>query len=280
MSTQREQLDLFVALVGDVPLRDDREMMSAPMVSLAKRSPERLEWTGPRGQQVEITAGEAGAIATIWDFDIIIWAVSQINGGLERGKEVGPTITFRPYDLLRAIGRDTTGRDYERFKAAINRLRSTRIRTTIRRRHKDRLEDFNLLADFSLEEDQQGRPLGAQMTLPRWIYRAVVDAREVLSISPHYFDLTSGLDRFLYRLARRHAGNGIDNPDGWVFSFRDLHSRSGSPMRFSDFAVHLRRAIKRDAMPTYTMVEEKGANGPLLRLHWRKIDFGRQGQLL
>ena len=52
MSTRQEQLDLFVALIGDIPLRDDPNAMIAPMVSLAKLSPTRLEWTGPRGQHV------------------------------------------------------------------------------------------------------------------------------------------------------------------------------------------------------------------------------------
>lgn len=271
MSTKKEQLDLFVAIVGEVPLRDDREAMSAPMVSLAKRSPQVLEWTGPKGQRVEITTNLNTGIATIYDFDIVIWAISQVNAGLERGREIGPTITFRPYDLLKSIGRGTSGRDYERFKAAINRLRATRISTSIRRRNKDRMEDFNLLADFTLEEDDQGRPLGAQITLPRWIYNAIVTQKEILSISPQYFSLTGGLDRFLYRLARRHAGNGIDNPEGWVFSFRDLHKRTGSPAPFSQFSRDLRKAIQRDALPTYTLSEERGANGPVLRLAWRKL---------
>lgn len=58
MSTSKEQLDLFVAIIGEIPLRDDREMMWAPMVSLAKRSPRKLEWEGPSGQRVLITASE------------------------------------------------------------------------------------------------------------------------------------------------------------------------------------------------------------------------------
>lgn len=271
MSTTKEQLDLFVALIGDVPLRDDKESMSAPMVSLSKKPPSSLEWTGPSGQRVKITATYGSSIATIYDFDIVIWAISQINAGIERGKNPSPTITFRPYDMLRAIGRGVSGRDYERLKAAIDRLRATRIETTIRRRNKDRLEDFNLLADFTLEEDDQGRPLGAQITLPRWIYNAVLTRKEILSISPLYFELSGGLDRFLYRLARRHAGDGRDNQDGWVFSFRDLHKRTGSPAPFSQFARDLRKAITRDALPTYTMTEEHGANGPTLRLAWRRL---------
>lgn len=270
MSTSKEQLDLFVALIGDVPLRDDREVMSAPMVSLSKKPPAELEWIGPSGQHVRISATTGSTIATIYDFDIIIWAISQVNAAIERGKDPNPTITFRPYDLLRAIGRGTSGRDYERLKAAIDRLRATRIETTIRRRNKDRLEDFNLLADFSLEEDGEGRPLGAQITLPRWIYRAVESRKEILSISPLYFELTGGLDRFLYRLARRHAGNGIDNPGGWIFTFKDLHSRTGSPAPYGQFARDLRKAIERDALPTYTLTEEPGANGPVLRLCFRR----------
>ena len=103
MSTQREQHDLFVAIIGDIPLRDDREMMSAPMVSLAKRSPMRLDWEDPSGQKVTITASEqTGGIAPIYDFDILLWAISQINAGVERGQKPGATITFRPYDLLKA----------------------------------------------------------------------------------------------------------------------------------------------------------------------------------
>lgn len=274
MSTKEERAALFVALVGDIPWRDDREMMSSPMVSLSKKPPTRLEWTGPSGQHVIITGSEkGGGIATIYDFDLIIWAVSQVNARIERGHDPSPTLTFRPHDLLKAIGRGIGGKDYERFKAAINRLRTTRIETTIRRRNKDHYEDFNLLADFSLEE-RDGKPLGAQMTLPRWIYDALQTRQDVLSISPLYFDLTGGLDRFLYRLARRHAGNGLDNPDGWVFSFRDLHTRTGSPAPLAQFSRDLRKAIERDCLPTYELSEERGANGPLLRMRFRRLEIG------
>jgi plasmid replication initiation protein len=190
----------------------------------------------------------------------------------ERGHvKSGQTITYRPYDLLRAIGRGTGGKDYAALKAAISRLRDTRVETTIRRRHKDRNEDFNLLADSVFDEDTQGRPIAAQITLPRWIHNAILTRTEILAISPDYFRLTGGLDRFLYRLARRHAGNGIDNPDGWAFSFRDLHRRTGSPAPYGQFARDLRKAIARDCLPTYTLAEEQGANGPLLRFTVRRL---------
>ena len=65
--------------------------------------------------------------------------------------------------------------------------------------------------------------------------------RDVLAIAPKYFDLTSGLDRFLYRLARRHVGKQA----GWIFTFRDLHGRSGSSQSYGDFARDLRKASGR-----------------------------------
>lgn len=277
MSSAKEQLDLFVALVGDIPLRDDREMMSAPMVSIAKRGQDRIEWIGPSGQEVLITSTAGDDIATIWDFDLVIWAISQLNAAVERGNTPSPIIMFRPYDLMRSIhwcdsmGR-VGGREYERFKLAMGRLRATRIRTSIRRRGKERFEDFNLVSDFTLDE-RDGKPLGARMTVPTWIYRAVTESRrDVLSITPLYFDLTSGIDRFLYRLARRHAGNGVDNTDGWAFGFRDLHARSGSQMRYADFAKALRKAIAAQKIPTYELIEERGANGdPLMRMRYRKL---------
>ncbi len=46
------QLDLFYAFVGDVPLRDEREGMSLPLVSLSKRKRLKpIEWTSGDGKR-------------------------------------------------------------------------------------------------------------------------------------------------------------------------------------------------------------------------------------
>ena len=47
--SKNRQLDLFVALIGDVPFRDEREAMSAPLVALSKNKRTRIEWEGPAG---------------------------------------------------------------------------------------------------------------------------------------------------------------------------------------------------------------------------------------
>jgi hypothetical protein len=50
----------------------------------------------------------------------------------------------------------------------------------------------------------------------------------VLTIDPAYFALTDGIERWLYRVARRHAGH---QPKGWAFELRHLHAKSGSAAR-------------------------------------------------
>jgi len=220
------QLDLFIALAGDVPLRDEREAMSAPLVSLSKRKRTLIEWQGPSGQTVTVSAAEKYGIATIWDYDVILWAVSQINQAFDAGLETSPRVFFHPYDVLKATGRDTGGKGYKEMKAALHRLRATGVayESPAMKGKRRKQGAFNLLSAFEFEETAEGKAKGAWLELPLWLYQAVTQDRDVLAISPLYFNLTSGLDRFLYRLARRHVGKQA----GWAFTFRDLHTRSGS----------------------------------------------------
>ena len=52
--SKNRQLDLFVALIGDVPFRDEREAMSAPLVALSKNK-----------QKKEITTGDVAEILNL-----------------------------------------------------------------------------------------------------------------------------------------------------------------------------------------------------------------------
>ncbi len=262
------QLDLFVALVGDVPLADEREGMTAPLVSLSKRKRTRIEWTGPSGQNLVVEAPEATGIATIWDYDVILWAVSQINEAVNKGLPTSPRIEFQPYSLLKAVGRDTGGKGYVELKAGLERL----VKTTVSydspalQGKRRKIGVFNLLSGFHIQE-QDGKPTAAIIDLPLWLYEAVTKDRDVLAISLEYFDLTSGLDRFLYRLARRHVGRQAE----WSFTFADLHLRTGSSNTYGGFARDLRKAISRNGLPQYSLSEETGKSGPLLVVRRREV---------
>jgi plasmid replication initiation protein len=79
-----------------------------------------------------------------------------------------------------------------------------------------------------------------------------------VTVPPEYFALTSGLERWLYRLARRHAGK---QPAGWRFTMRQLHERSGSSQSLTDFARDLRKVIGRNRLPEYHVEIGKGQRG-------------------
>ncbi|WP_052215204.1 replication initiator protein A [Belnapia sp. F-4-1] len=257
----QHQLDLFVAFVGDVPLRDDREGMSVPLVSLSKgKRTQPIEWRSSNGERfVNVTANATHGMATIWDMDVLIWAVSQINTAINAGREVSPVLRFQPHDMLKAIGRDTGGTSYGEMEEALRRLAGTLVETNIRSVSRRRVEMFHLLEHWAHDTDPvTGRSRGMTLTLPGWIYNGVVQHRDVLAISPHYFNLTSGIARWLYRLARRHAGR---QPAGWRFTMRTLHARSGSPQPLSQFAKDVRRVVAGQGVPEYRLDLLRGQTG-------------------
>lgn len=240
------QPDLFLAVIGDAPFRDGLDLMAVPVVSLAKgRRVEPIRFT--RGESsVEVSAPPHIGIATIWDFDFVLYAVSQLNAAVNRGETPPSTINAPAHDILRAVRRDVGGKDYQRMREALDRLKATTIRTTIRANGK-RGETFSLIERVTWAEDDFGKPLGVSITLPDWLYRAVIDHR-VLSLDSRYFDLSGGLARWLYRVSRKQAG---DRPDGWRWTLADLHQRSGVTSPLKAFAYDLRKLIETNPLPEY-----------------------------
>lgn len=109
----------------------------------------------------------------------------------------------------------------------------------------------------------RGHCHGMELVLPEWFYRGVLDRSLILTIDPAYFALTGGIERWLYRVARRHAGH---QPRGWAFDLRHLYTKSGSAARFSDFALDLRRIIGRQPLPGYDLSIELDDRRELLRV--------------
>jgi plasmid replication initiation protein len=156
-------------------------------------------------------------IATIWDADILIWAASQIVEARDAGLRPSRLMHATPYEILRFIGRGTSLRDYQRLKAALDRLQSTTVATSIRETTGRRLHRFSWINEWKELADASGTPLGIELILPDWFYAGVLDAALVLTIDPAYFRLTGGIERWLYRLVRKHGGK---QPYGWQFDFR------------------------------------------------------------
>lgn len=258
---ERARLDPFEALSGDLAPRDQRDLMERPFFSLAKakRIAPILYKSGDT--EVQVYALPDYGMATIWDADILIWAGSQIVEALDRGLSTSRFFRFTPHQLLTAIGRATGNRDYQLLKNAFARLQSTVVCTTIRHGEHWRRQQFSWINEWEERATRAGRAEGMEFVLPDWFYRGVLDRRLVLTIDPAYFALTGGFERWLYRVARKHAGR---QPEGWRFEFRHLHVKSGSQARFSDFAFDLRRLVARQPLPGYSLAIEQDAEARVL----------------
>ena len=248
--SDRQQLELFRALPGDLAARDAQDLMANPFFSLAKT---------PRTAPIDFKAGDVAirveataehGMATIWDADVLIWAASQIVEARDAGLRPSRLMAATPYEILTFIGRGVGARDYQRLKAALDRLQSTTVATTIRQASARRMHRFSWINEWKETADAAGRPYGLELILPDWFFAGVIDHALVLTIDRAYFGLTGGLERWLYRLVRKHGGR---QSGGWVFDFRHLHAKSGSLSRFSDFALDLRRLAGRQALPGYVL---------------------------
>ena len=256
--SEGESLEAFRAFACDLAPRDLQDLMSYPFFSLTKtRRIRPIEYhAGDIAIRVEGSA-EHG-IATIWDADVLIWVTSQLIEARDAGIPTSRRVVATPYEILSFIGRGTSGRDYRRLKAAFDRLQSTTVATSIRQPSSRRLHRFSWINEWKERSTGEGRPLGLEVVVPDWFYATVLDSTLVLTIDRAYFRLPGGIERWLYRLARKHAGK---QPDGWRFALRHLHARSGSLARYSDFAIDLRRIVRTGSLPGYRMVIERSRRG-------------------
>ncbi|TIU73856.1 MAG: replication protein A [Mesorhizobium sp.] len=262
-SAEREKLDPFIVATGDASPRDQRDLMERPFFSLAKmkRVVPILYEAGE--VKVEVFATPQHGMATIWDADVLIWAASQIVEAENQGLQTSRFLRFTPYQLLAAIGRATGQREYKLLKGALTRLQSTSVRTTIRQDEHWRRHQFSWINEWEECRTRKGQVEGMEFVLPDWFYRGVIARSLVLAIDPAYFRLTGGIERWLYRVARKHAGR---QPAGWVFEVPHLHEKSGSLVRASDFALQLRRIAARQPLPGYQIQVEREAGRERLRI--------------
>jgi plasmid replication initiation protein len=249
--SERDQLDLFRALPGDLAPRDAQDLMAYPFFSLAKSK--RITPIDFRAGTITIRveAVPEHGMATIWDADVLIWAASQIVEARDAGLKTSRLMAATPYEILTFVGRGTSVRDYDRLKAALDRLQSTTVMTSIRQPVERRRHRFSWINEWKETADVHGNARGLELILPDWFYSGVLNEALVLTIDRAYFDLTGGLERWLYRLVRKHGGR---QEGGWSFDLVHLHAKSGSLSPLKHFAYDLREIVHRQTLPGYRLV--------------------------
>jgi plasmid replication initiation protein len=128
-----------------------------------------------------------------------------------------------------------------------------------------------------VERDSRcARPLGLELILPDWFYTGVLNRSLVLTIDPAYFNLTGGLERWLYRLVRKHGG---PQRGGWSFDFKYLHAKSGSLSPLKHFAYDMREIVRRELVPWRPALEQqlgRQVSGVMLSSGGVDWSFGRK----
>ncbi|EME89931.1 MULTISPECIES: replication initiator protein A [Pseudomonadota] len=267
-----EQPDFFVPTLYDVGTKDSRSIMDVAVFRLSKkdrRAGEVINYTLPDGH-VTVSAGAAG-MASVWDYDLVLMAVSHLTESMNRyreGKGAKPGRVFRPHvaDVLKFCRRADGGKQKDDLVETCIRLNTTHVAVQRTRKAKNGRtvtvsEGEALISRYKVIKSESGKPEYIEIELADWMYREITEGKnpDVLTVHPDYFLIDPGIGRFVYRLARRAAGKSAAK-----WAFQTIYDRSGSAGKFKEFCRILRNIIQANDLPEYELREEAGQGGPLL----------------
>ena len=283
MSTRRfynPQFDLFLPSIVDLRFRDQKDTMERPFFSLSKsKRMKPIEYGNENdGIFVTVQPHQDYGMATIWDADILIWAASILCDMKNRGtNDIPREIKFQPHDLLKAIGRSTGGRDYAQLRDSLERLKSTVVTTNIRVRGSQKRAMFSWIDQWDdLIDAQTKESRGITLTVSDWFYRGVMEDVGVLSIDAAYFSITGGRERWLYRVARKHAGG--NGAAGFAISMPTLFEKSGAEGTYRRFKFELLRIVARNDLPGFVLTVRPGGEGEPV-LHMLRRDYATDREI-
>ena len=292
MSDGLSQLDLFHLQAVDPPIRDYQDCMIYPFVSLQKNRTEPIEFNGRvKGGtvHVKVQALSGFYIASIWDWDFLLAVTAHLNDAVDRNVPTSNEVSFAPHTLLTTMKRGTSGREYQNLAHTVRRLHATHVFTNIRDFDQPGGEGgFNWITSFRIpkrysesasitEETPDGvadpsRPW--RVTLQPWLYRALERRSDILAVHPGYFGLTGGIERWLYRLARKAVPDNADVP-AITFPVQMLYRHSGVSGSMKKFTAKLRKIEQEDPLPEYGIAVNRDPDNTSVTLFRKTANMPR-----
>lgn len=276
------QLMFFVPAIYDAPIKDDVHLMDVAPFSLSKRIRTGIIQYELKDSLITIEGGAESGLATVFDYDIFLNMVSALaeevrRYRVEEGRGLRPSLpskTYRPSvaHILKFCRRSSGGRQYDEIESALARLSKTTIKVTNLSGGKRRQVDSRpLIGEYRVvSKTATGKVDEIEVTIPDWVYVSVVrndKALPLLTLHEDYFLISSGLGRYIYRLARKAAGKGEAR-----YSVKEVHKRSGSPQEYRFFLRDLKEIVTRTRafpMPDYELALEEGKDGAILAMRHR-----------
>lgn len=232
------------------PARDLMEIMEVPFLALSKNRRNPIVYESPDGtRKVKVTRHTGHFLASIYDWDIILFVASKMQEILNSGSDIPPRTMIIPrHEILTAIRKHNVNTQQKELENSLQRLKRTAIDTTIRNEDYRYKSDFGFLDSWEYTERKDIKEI--KITLSQWLYDGVCTQGALLQVDPSYFDITSALKRFLYRTARKHVGK---NEKSWKFSIEKLYEKSGSEREFKKFKSDLKAAVNDNNIPGYSV---------------------------
>jgi plasmid replication initiation protein len=236
--------------IMDNVARDFCEMMEIPFVALSKNRTSPLIYKDPeRGIEVKVTRHTGHFLASIYDWDIIVLVASKMQQILNNGTDIPPRTMIIPrHELLKALGKTPGKKQFLDLIGSLDRLNLTGISTSIRNKDFQYRGGFGFLDSWGYTKRKDIKEI--HITLSQWLYDGICSKGALLKVSSEYFNITSGIKRFLYRTARKHVGV---NTKTWEFSIEKLYAKSGSEQELKKFKYDLKAVILLNDLPDYEM---------------------------
>lgn len=248
---KHKQLEFFIADDVDITtFRDEMASMEHPFFALKGGDTKIRQYKN--GNVTVTVKPTADGLATVFDKDIWIYAISKLQEAINNNQPISRTIAFTPYDFFVTTNRDKGGRSYTELEKALSRLKGTTIKTNIvYSEDKQETIEFGLIDSWRILEEQKGKlEIGmVEVTLPDWLYQAITKTK-VLQISPDYFRIRKAIDRRLYEIARKHCGGQCE----FVISLDKLYSKAGSTATLSKFKFNIKLLAKNNDLPDYEVL--------------------------
>ena len=243
------QNDLFTCDISHAVLKDIIPQMEHPFYSLSKKPDMAIRRYEHNGNWLEVVPSIKG-LATIYDKDILIFAISQIMAKINAGEEISQKVRISAREVLRFTNRGTAGKDYKALCEALDRLAGTRIKTNIVIGDEEQTDFIGLVDAASIRRKNglDGRLQWVEIKLSDWMFDAI-KANQVLTLHRDYFRLRKPMERRIYELARKHCGQQKE----WSISIELLHKKSGSKCRLKKFRFVVKNIVKHNHLPDYSI---------------------------
>lgn len=251
LKNKKHAVDFFIADEIEMSsFRNEITSMENPFFALKGGDTKIREY---KNGKITITIRPASGIglATIFDKDIWIYAISKLQEAINNNQPISRTIIFTPYNFFITTNRNTSGRSYFELERALLRLSGTLIKTNIiYSKNNQETMIFGLIERAKILEEKKGKlNIGmVEITLPDWLYKAVKNTK-VLKINPDYFRIRKAIDRRLYEIARKHCGNQYE----FTIALNKLYLKSGSSSLLKEFKRKIKALIITNDLPDYTI---------------------------